>query len=146
MSHIEQQLQDKIHSSIPISGKMGYEIVDISETAIHTRAPLDLNINIHETGFAGSLYSIAALTAWSLCDHAIALHRLDTSLVVANANIDYYKPVETDIECHCEPAVDEIGRFIDTLKQCRRAKLNLEVIINSGNAIMKILMVATPRV
>ena len=144
MSLNKKQLQQKIHSTIPISEKMGYEIVDISETAIETRAPLQLNINIHNTGFAGSLYSIAALTAWSLCHHNIALHKLDTSLVIAKASIEYYKPVESAIECHCGAGVDEVGKFISSLQQGQRARLKLEVIINSGNAIMKALMVATP--
>ena len=145
MSLNKEQLLQKIHTTIPISEKMGYEIVDISGTAIDTRAPLQLNINIHNTGFAGSLYSIAALTAWSLCHHAIASHQLDTSLVVAKANIDYYRPVESDIECHCETVSDEMKTFIDTLQQGQRAKLNLEVIINDGKANMRALMVATPK-
>ena len=146
MSLNKKQLQQKIHLTIPISEKMGYEIVDISETAIETRAPLQLNINIHNTGFAGSLYSIAALTAWSLCQHAIAMHQLNTSLVVAKANIDYYRPVESDIECHCGAVEDEMTKFIGNLQQGRRAKLSLEVDINNGRAVMKALMVATPHV
>lgn len=146
MSRIEQQLQNKIHSTIPISAAMGYEIVEISETVIQTRAPLALNINIHHTGFAGSLYSIAVLTAWSLCYHVITQHSHDTSLVVAKAGIDYYSPVESDIECRCEAADDEVEKFINTLKQGQRAKLNLEVIINAGKAVTKVLMVATPRI
>lgn len=144
MSHVEQELQAKIHSTIPISASMGYEIVEISATAIETRAPLELNINIHQTGFAGSLYSIAALTAWSLCHHNIVLHKLDTSLVIAKASIEYYKPVESAIECHCGAGVDEVEKFIGSLRQGQQARLKLEAIINSGNAIMKALMVATP--
>lgn len=146
MSLNKKQLQEKIRSTIPISEKMGYEVVEISATAIETRAPLLLNINIHQTGFAGSLYSIAALTAWSLCHHAITLHQLETSLVIANANIDYHRPVESDIECHCEAEEDAMKKFIETLQQGIRAKLNLEVTINNGKAIMKALMVATPHV
>lgn len=146
MSLYKQQLQEKIHSTIPISEKMGYEVVEISATAIDTRAPLQLNINIHQTGFAGSLYSIAVLTAWTLCHHAITLHRLDASLVIAKADINYSRPVESDVECHCEAEQDRMKNFIETLQQGMRAKLNLEVSINNGRAIMKALMVATPGV
>ena len=146
MSFNKKQLQEKIHSTIPISEKMGYEIVGISEAAIDTRAPLQLNINIHNTGFAGSLYSIAALTAWSLCHYAIALNQLDASLVIANANIDYFRPVESDIECHCSAVAGDMTVFIATLQQGQRAKLNLEVSINNGKAMMTALMVATPHI
>jgi len=146
MSLNKKQLQEKVRSTIPISEKMGYEVVQISETVIDTRAPLQPNINIHQTGFAGSLYSIAALTAWTLCHHAITLHRLDTSLVIAKANINYYRPVESDIECRCEAEEAAMKKFIETLQQGIRAKLNLEVTVNHGNAIMKALMVATPHV
>jgi len=140
----KKKLQDKIHSSIPISEQMGYEIIDISETVIDTCAPLQLNINVHQTGFAGSLYSIAVLTTWSLSHHAIAIHHLDASLVVAKASIDYHSPVESDIECHCEVAADEMSKFINTLQQGRRARLTLEVAINKDKARMTALMVATP--
>ena len=144
MSRNAQELQQKIHSAIPVSSKMGYEIIALSDTAIHTRAPLDLNINIHKTGFAGSLYSIAALTAWSICDHVISQQGLDATLVIAKASIDYSRPVATDIDCTCELVDDEVTRFINELRQCRRARLNLDVIINAGNAVLTVLMVATP--
>lgn len=146
MSLNKKQLQDKVRSTIPISEKMGYEVIELSETVIDTRAPLHLNINIHQTGFAGSLYSIAALTAWTLCHHAISLHQVEASLVIAKANIDYHRPVESDIECRCEAEPGAMKKFIETLQQGRRAKLNLEISINNGKAIMKALMVATPDV
>ena len=145
MTISRQQLEQKIHSTIPQSSNLGYQIIELSETAIVTRAPLDLNINIHNTGFAGSLYSVAALTAWALCYHGIENNDIDAVLVIAKACIDYHKPVESDIECRCTISDTNYEDFISRMKEGQRARLNVDVIINSGCAVLNAFVVATPK-
>ena len=55
-------LQHKIHESIPLSEAMQFSIASLSRESILVTAPLAPNVNIHGTGFAGSIYSLAVLS------------------------------------------------------------------------------------
>ncbi len=81
---------------------MEFEINRLSLDAILVSAPLPPNVNIHGTGFAGSIYSLAVLTGWALCTHILEQLELDADLVVAKADIRYRAPVTGDFDCHCQ--------------------------------------------
>ena len=105
-------LQSKIHRAIPLSAAMRYEIVELDSTQIVVQAPLEPNINVHGTGFAGSLYSLGILSAWALCSHVIDDAGLDAELVIAKASIHYSAPVHGAIHCCCRLNTEQIQRFI----------------------------------
>ena len=114
------ELQRLIRATIPLSEAMGYRITELSDTRIRVEAPPEPNINIHGTGFAGSLYALGILTAWGLCSHVVTAAGLDAELVVAEANIRYRAPVrgvaQVDIQGEFNPGirirdVSERGEF-----------------------------------
>ena len=105
-------LQAKIHRTIPLSAAMGYEIVKLDEARIVVEAPLEPNINIHGTGFAGSLYTLGVLSAWALCNHVIDAAGLDAELVIAEANIRYRAPVRGRIRCSCSLKSNQIQDLV----------------------------------
>ncbi len=104
---------------------MEFEINRLSLDAIGVSAPLPPNVNIHGTGFAGSIYSLAVLTGWALCTHILEQLELDADLVVAKAEIRYRAPVTGDFECYCQ--VDEVSR--DTFVQG---------VVNQGKGIIEL--------
>ena len=61
------ELQQKIRTGIPLSETMEFEIAELTPNLIRVQAPLAPNVNVHGTGFAGSIYSIAVLAGWALC-------------------------------------------------------------------------------
>jgi thioesterase domain-containing protein len=128
------ELQQRIHQAIPLSQAMGYQISEIADTRITVVAPLGPNINIHGTGFAGSLYALGILTAWGLCTYMISRAGLEADLVVAEANIRYKAPVKDDIVCRCEAGPQSARTFIDELAAKRRSRTMLEVLIGDGPA------------
>ena len=144
MSNVEAEMQSLVHETIPISRQMEFQVLSLDNSGIKSRAPLAPNINIHNTGFAGSLYSLAALTAWSYATHLVDYHGLKAELVIASANIRYLRPVTDKIECICATGKREMQRFIDTLAAGNKAKLELEVSVNHGRAMLKALIVALP--
>jgi len=144
MSDSITDMLSKVHSKIPISRQMEFAIITLDTESINTRAPLEPNINIHGTGFAGSLYSLAILTAWSYASYLIDQNGLNAELVIGSGKIRYKSPIESDIECDCHALKKDIDLFIDTLIAGRRAKLNLEVSVNKDKAVVQALMVATP--
>ena len=54
------------YEQIPLSAAMGVELVSFDNNLLKVGADLQPNINLHGTGFAGSLYAINALCGWSM--------------------------------------------------------------------------------
>ncbi len=136
------ELQELIRKTIPLSEAMKFEIQTLESYRIQTYAPLSPNINIHGTGFAGSLYSIAALTAWGLVTHCCKVNGVPMNLVIAHANISYRKPIEHDISCFSALEDSVVDSFIGTLKIQGRAKLEVCVDVNERAAQLTALLVA----
>jgi len=130
------ELEQKIHQSIPLSRAMDYRIIELAGTRITVEAPLGPNINIHGTGFAGSLYALGILTAWGLCAHLIDRAGIEAQLVVSEANIRYRSAVRTDIVCRCEAEPQSARTFVDELATQGRSRMTLEVAIGDGPAAL----------
>ncbi|MGB5199058.1 MAG: YiiD C-terminal domain-containing protein [Sedimenticolaceae bacterium] len=131
-----KDLEDKILHGIPLSRAMGYRVTELGDTRISVAAPLAPNRNVHDTGFAGSLYALGILTAWGLCAHVIARAGLEADLVVAEATIRYRAPVCADIVCRCS-LTDEVAQaFVDELATKGRSRTALDVVIGDGPAAM----------
>ncbi len=129
-------LQEKIYESIPLSRAMAFEITELTPTRIVTKAPLDPNINIHGTGFAGSIYALGALTAWAYGTYAIEEAGMQADVVIAEANIRYSKPVRTSIRCQCELSLDEADLFIRKLDENGRSVTNVDINVGDGEAAL----------
>ncbi len=125
------ELQDKIRNTIPLSEAMQFEIMELDANSIRVHAPLSPNINIHGTGFAGSIYSLAVLTGWAMCMHILTLENIKGELVVGKAEIKYRSAVTGDIECKC--TVEKAARqsFVERILRKGKSKLELEVIVGS---------------
>ena len=131
------RLQATIRGSIPLSEAMQFSIESLDLDAIHVSAPLEPNVNIHGTGFAGSIYSVAVLTGWALCTHIINELELDAELVVGSAEIRYRAPATGSLECRCQCDSAQRDAFQQSLRDKGRGKLLLE--INVGEAPQAIL-------
>jgi thioesterase domain-containing protein len=120
-------LQQKIRRVIPLSDAMQFSIREMSLDAIQVVAPLEPNINIHGTGFAGSIYSIGVLTGWALCTHIMDELGIEAELVVAGAEIRYRKPVSGDLECSCACSPAQRESFREGVDALGKGKLVLDV-------------------
>ena len=127
-----QHLQDTIRNTIPLSQHMGYSIDSLSEHSISVSAPLENNVNIHGTAFAGSIYSVATLTAWALVYHILQNHQPDSSLVLGEGQIKYRAPINDNLRCHAEISDVEHQEFLSALKEKHRSRLVVKVNINDA--------------
>jgi thioesterase domain-containing protein len=125
-------LEQRIHAAIPLSRAMGLRISELGDTRISVEAPLAPNVNVHGTGFAGSLYALGILSAWGLCAHLIGRAGLQADLVVAEAAIRYRAPLRGDIVCRCHLGDAAARRFVEDLGDRGRARATLEVSIGDG--------------
>ena len=101
MSRLCDELQQRWHNEIPISAAMQIKVRSFEDHTLHIEAALGPNVNVHGTGFAGSLYSIAALCGWGATHLALVTADRGASIVIANAQIDYRAPVTETITARC---------------------------------------------
>ncbi|MGD8349880.1 MAG: YiiD C-terminal domain-containing protein [Gammaproteobacteria bacterium] len=122
-----ESLQRKIRAAIPLSKAMQFTIESLDGESIRVSAPLEPNVNIHGTGFAGSIYSVAVLTGWALCTHILEDAGLDAELVVARAEIRYRGPVTGPLQCATATDTAARDRFLHATRSQGKALLELEV-------------------
>ena len=127
MAHPRTDLQNKIRSAIPISEAMQFSIEELSPHSIMVRAPLAPNVNIHGTGFAGSIYSIAVLAGWGLSTHIMNLLGMEGELVVSKAEIKYRAPVTGPIECRTVTSEAECREFQHNFNSSGKGRLSLTI-------------------
>jgi thioesterase domain-containing protein len=120
-------LERKIRQAIPLSDAMQFSIRDLSQDAIQVAAPLEPNINIHGTGFAGSLYSVGVLTGWALCTHILDELGIQAELVVARAEIRYRAPVSGNLACSCTCSEAQRASFRQGIDEVGKGKLVLDI-------------------
>jgi thioesterase domain-containing protein len=143
MSNHAAQLQEKIHTAIPLSAVMQFSIIELNSDSIIVSAPLEPNVNIHGTGFAGSLYSVAILTGWALSTHIMSLHNMVGDLVVGKADITYRTPVKGALTCRTQVSAAVCDAFKNNFEASGKARLNLTVNIGDDpNAVLQGLFVA----
>lgn len=123
-------LQEKIRATIPLAEAMHFHIESLDPSAIEVSAPLAPNVNIHGTGFAGSIYSVAVLTGWALCTHILEAAEVDADLVVARAEIKYRAPVTGELRCRGVSDAGARETWLDAVRD--RGKGVLPLIIELG--------------
>jgi len=131
-------LQNKIRKTIPVSEAMQFSIAELDSGSILVQAPLAPNVNIHGTGFAGSIYSIAVLAGWGLSTHIMGVLGMDGELVVSKAEIRYRAPVTGMIECRTVASEAERKEFQDSFNGTGKGKLSLRIEV--GNAPHAVLL------
>jgi len=98
-----KELETICHDSIPLSKSMQLTIESFENNILVSKAKLAPNINVHGTAFAGSLYSVQALTGWGMIWLQLKLAGFDeASIVIASGQIDYMKPLKDDLITRCD--------------------------------------------
>ncbi|WP_434939724.1 thioesterase domain-containing protein [Shewanella sp. HL-SH8] len=101
------------HAEVPLS--------KISE--LITTAPLAPNINLHQTMFAGSIYTLMTLTGWGMVWLQQQLASVTGDIVLADAQVKYIAPVRQQPTARVIwPALD-----LSPLARGRRVKAELTV-------------------
>jgi thioesterase domain-containing protein len=103
------------------------------------RAPLEPNINVHGTAFAGSLASLSLLSGWICVVAALRDCGEQAAVVVSRCEVDYLAAVDGELDVHCappEPAEWQI--FSESLRERGRARLSLTSVVSTNDGIPKV--------
>ena len=129
-------LQTQIDNSITPAHQMQIQIVSYNAGKLILKAPLSCNINHHGTGFAGSLYSLGAVSGWGLLQIKLLENNIKGVVVVRAASIDYLVPATTDFYISTEltePAslTDAMAHLKST--QSARFEVSGKIMLKNGD-------------
>lgn len=119
------ELQQTFWQKIPLSSYMQLKVQHVDRQKICCAAPLEPNINLHQTMFAGSIYTLGTLTGWGMVWLLLNDQQLDGDIVLADAHIRYLKPVTGRAEGRCWR--HQCQPNFSALAQDRKAKLDITV-------------------
>ena len=126
--NIEQlitELKTNWHSSIPISQAMQITPISYQDEEFIVTAPLEPNINCHQSMFAGSIASLATLAGWGIFWLNHKLQNVEGNIVLANANILYEAPIHSQPRAKVKWQKTDLKELKAGKKQ--RVTLNVEV-------------------
>lgn len=122
-----QALQQTWQSTIPLSAYMQLSIERFDGYQLQCTAPLAPNINLHQTMFAGSIYTLATLTGWGLLYLQLQSLGLTGMQVLADANIRYFKPIKSAPQAICRLA--DVKGDLSALAEGRKVQQQIRVLI-----------------
>lgn len=128
-----QDLTTRWSRGIPISEKMGVHITHYDGQTFHLKANLAANLNVHDTMFAGSIYSQCVLAGWGLIWLQLKEAGLGGDTVLAEGNIKYYRPVSEEPEARV--AREGMPAVLEPLRSGESAKFSLRVQLFSGRKL-----------
>lgn len=131
-------LQAIWHKTIPLSKAMNLQISYYDETKLVTRCDADFNQNLHQTMFAGSIYTLATLTGWGWVYLALKKQQhtqsnLDGDIVLADANIRYHSPIKG--LAYGQVVQADVSGQLDNLLKGKNARMNLTAHVYCGDTI-----------
>ncbi|PKI14026.1 bifunctional GNAT family N-acetyltransferase/hotdog fold thioesterase [Colwellia sp. 12G3] len=86
-------LQNIWHDTIPLSKAMNIKISYFDGKELITHCEGSFNKNLHNTMFAGSIYTLATLSGWGWVYLQLQHLQLKGDIVLAKANIEYHAPI-----------------------------------------------------
>jgi thioesterase domain-containing protein len=100
-------------------------------------APLEANLNDKGTGFAGSLFSVAALAGWALLTRWCAAEDLDAEVVLQSSTARFLAPARAGFRAVAhEPPAAERDKLRRMLARSGRGRAQLAVDVKVHEAIV----------
>src|SRR2546421_6558639 len=122
------QIQELLHSKIPITRAMGVQVEDYDVARLILSAPLAANVNHLGTAFGGSLNALAVLSGYGLL--WLELQEAECHIVIRDSAISYERPVRGALRAICvRPEAAALAQFKQTFQQKGKARIALSATI-----------------
>jgi len=128
-----KKLQDTWYQTIPISKAMNIAICYYDEMSMITHCDPAFNKNLHNTMFAGSIYTLATLTGWGWVYFHLLNNNAQGDIVLANASIKYIAPIKGVVAAKTTRQL-VVGET-KPLQQSKKARFTVEVELLSGEKV-----------
>lgn len=121
-----EALRKQLHDEVPLTRHMGLGVREYTGQSVVVTADFEANLNIHGTAFAGSLFSVCAVSGWALLHLKFEEAGIAALSVLGDAAIRYRRPVTHRIEACCRlPEVEVFDAFMARVGRGERAAVDL---------------------
>ena len=132
-SDLSRQLQQTWHNTIPLSKAMNIAIAHYNGELLTTHCDLKFNKNLHNTMFAGSVYTLATLSGWGWVYLQMAEGNVSGDIVLADAQIKYHKPLAGAGFAKVDK--NQVEGSVEPLQTNKKAKFKLTVNVCCGDTL-----------
>ncbi|MCF6328041.1 MAG: thioesterase domain-containing protein [Devosiaceae bacterium] len=131
------ELEEYLHSNIPITKAMQVGVVEIGGNRVILSAPLLPNTNHRDTAFGGSLSTLAILSAWSLLRLKMdERNAKNAHLVIQRQNVEYLHPAVMDFTASAMLAnEDKWQRFEKVYAAKGKARISVQASVEAGGKV-----------
>ena len=126
-------LQDVWHETIPLSKAMNIQISYFDGKELITHCDGGFNKNLHNTMFAGSIYTLATLSGWGWVYLQLQQLQLKGDIVLAKADIKYHAPIAG--QGYAKISAGSVSGDFTRLTAGKNARINVKVHLYSGEDI-----------
>lgn len=133
----ELAFQQFLYEQIPITEKMGLEVIEFKPSCVKMLARIEPNLNHKCTAFGGSINSLMTLCGWGVVFANVKELDPNSHIVIQKSNIEYLFPIEKDFvaECNIEKRQD-MEKFLLTFNKFSRARIKLNVYCKDDNKLL----------
>ncbi len=132
---LAQQLQSIWHNTIPLSKAMNLELNFYDGATLQTSCDPQFNKNLHNTMFAGSIYTLATLTGWGWVYMQLEKNKLQAlgDTVLADGKIHYFSPISAP--AYARTNLTLASGSVAPLTQNKKARFTIKVEVMNGDKI-----------
>ncbi|MEW6995061.1 YiiD C-terminal domain-containing protein [Colwelliaceae bacterium MEBiC 14330] len=126
-------LQQTWHKTIPLSKVMNIQISYYDGQQLICHCDNSFNKNLHNTMFAGSIYTLATLTGWGWVFLQLENLGLSGDIVLANADIKYHAPIKG--VAYAKVIAEQVVGDYSVLNSGRNARIQLTTHLYCGDNV-----------
>ncbi|MCO4800271.1 MAG: GNAT family N-acetyltransferase/hotdog fold thioesterase [Colwelliaceae bacterium] len=130
---ISQNLEETWHKTIPLSKAMNIRISHFDGNELSTSCDPLFNKNLHNTMFAGSIYTLATLTGWGWIYLKLEENKYQGDIVLADAKIKYLAPIK-GVVCGKTQKETDKGPSV-FLSETNKMRFTVKVDLYSGDKV-----------
>ncbi len=121
-----------LHRHIPLTAAMQVRVLRCEAGVVEIAAPLEANLNVHGSAFAGSIATLGVLCGWALMNRALSAAQLEARVVAQRSECAFLAPATENLLGVARVPEDPWARFTERLRTTRRARLRVVTEIRSG--------------
>ncbi len=127
------RLESVWHKTIPLSKAMHIQMSHYDGEQLIAHCDDDFNKNLHNTMFAGSIYTLATLTGWGWVYLQLQKLALAGDIVLAKADIKYHSPIKG--LAYSKLVAENVTGNLTVLSTGRNARVDLITHLYCGDNI-----------
>lgn len=136
LAKLADSLQQIWHQTIPLSKVMNINICYFDQHSLMTNCEPAINKNLHNTMFAGSIYTLATLTGWAWVYFALQAQSQQADIVLAEGNIRYIAPLAG--VANARTSLNLVTGNAEPLTQGKNVRFNIDVEVCCGDKVVAI--------